>query len=166
MHDHRPTRSPSWIAIIGVLCLALTPAARAANPEMVGHWKLDPSRSDPMQRGGAVIDNEMKIQVSGDDLSIERTWRRDGEELTLPLTIVTDGEPHDLDSPLGSRSVRARWKKDRLNLSYTLSRGNFDLDVQESWQIKKGELVIQYATRVNERSQVRKEIYTRIEGDS
>jgi hypothetical protein len=87
----------------------------------------------------------------------------------IDVTYQTDGKPHEVTGPMGGPvAIRAKWAKEKLRVSYTISRGGFDLDISEIWSLSNaGELVLQYSTRVGEQMQNRKELYTRVpEGET
>lgn len=153
----------------GFLLGLLSSAPVAAQAGFSGHWTLDRERSDPLIRGGGPLPEvEMTLEMRGDDVVVSRLYRRDGQEQPVSFTYVTDGKPHDVSTPFGgARTTRARWKKDRLVASYTISRdtqrGSFDLDITETWRLSEdgAEIEIAYLTRMGERSVPRTEIYVR-----
>lgn len=155
-----------------VVVLSVVPAANGravAQAGFSGRWTLDVERSDPLTRGGEPLPEiQMTLEIRGDDVAISRELERNGQRQSLAVTYTTDGKPHDVTGPFGgTRATRARWKKDKLVVSYTLSRntqrGNFDLDITETWSLSKdgSELEISYLTRMGERTIPRQETYVR-----
>ena len=150
---------------ISVLVLAAAPSM-GANPEFEGTWKMDTLRSDPMNQQGMMVDNSYTLVLDGEDLKAKRTFFRQGQARSLDWVFYTDGKPYEIPGMLAPRKARVKWKKNKLSVSYTMTRetprGGFDLDIVETWQINKvGELEIRYSTRVGERNRTRKEIYVR-----
>jgi len=153
--------------VLGLKLLA--PELAQAQEGLSGPWSLDIERSDPLTRGGEPLPEiHMTLEIRGDDVVVSRQFERNGQRQTVDVTYTTDGKPHDVTGPFGgTRATRARWKKDKLVVSYTLSRntpqGNFDLDITETWSLSKdgSELEIDYLTRMGERTIPRKETYVR-----
>lgn len=147
------------LALLISFALATGPAL-AADVEMVGKWKLSLERSDERQQGRPLVDAEMTVKLVGEDLRVTRTY---AGGMSFTATYTTDGKPHDIETPLGTQAVRAKWKKEKLTMSYSIHRqtprGAFDLDVVETWSVDDGELVISYATRIGERPMIRREVY-------
>jgi hypothetical protein len=161
------------LALLAALSLvpAMTaPAGAQAGDSMSGTWKLDLQRSDPrrgMGQGAApipLVDTEIKVSLVGEDVRVVRNFDTPQGARVIDVTYQTDGKPHEITGPMGSPVVvRSKWAKDKLRVSYTISRGGFDLDINEIWSLSdKGELQIQYSTRVGEQMQNRKELYTRV----
>lgn len=134
----------------------------ARESSLVGAWHLDPDLSDQRRNGGPMLAMDLEVSMVGEDVHIKRSLPVRAQERTFEVTYVTDGKPHEVPGLLGGTvNMRAKWKKEKLSLSYTLSRGGFDTDVTETWSIDKtGNLVIQYGTRVGDRNIVRREVYT------
>jgi hypothetical protein len=147
------------------LAAALPPTAFAQSGDFAGTWRLDIERSDPRRGPGAgpLADTEIKVSAVGEDLRVVRNFETPQGARIIDVTYQTDGKPHEVAGPMGSPvKVRARWAKDKLRVSYTVSRGDFDMDINEIWSLSDGgELVIQFATRVGERMNNRKELYVR-----
>ncbi len=156
-------RAISLSAAILMLFSASAPSrAFAAEAGFAGTWNLDLQRSDPRRQGQPLVATQLTIQLAGEDLT---TTRHFGGGRTFAVTYITDGKPHEVESPLGSQTLRSKWKKDKLTVSYTVTRGgNFELDVTESWAVKDGELVMTFSSRVGDRNIVRKEIWVRASG--
>lgn len=160
------------IRIITFCALAAAAAARGpvvaqANAAFAGQWRIDLERSSsPPQLPFPVLDHRMMVALDGDNVAVTLTFSGAQGERQVQYTIVTDGKPHELPAFGGrTRSVRARWKKDRLTLSYTLAGGPLELDVAETWRIKESALELQYAVRMQDRSIVRTDLFVR-EGDA
>ncbi|MEM1248114.1 MAG: hypothetical protein AAGK22_17200 [Acidobacteriota bacterium] len=152
---------------VAALCLA---APAFANPELMGTWRMDLERSEAMQ-GGLKIDNTYTLEAQGDDVKVRRTFYQGGQSTGVDWTFVTDGKPHEIPGLREPRLARTKWKKQKLNVSYTLSidtpRGEFNLDVTETWLLNKaGELEIRYVTRTPRGPQNRVEIYVREPGSA
>ncbi|REJ80751.1 MAG: hypothetical protein DWQ30_12660 [Acidobacteria bacterium] len=164
-----------------VVSLALAPAAPARiggassaalteedDPRSAfeGTWRIDLERSDPMTQQGLEVDNAYRLTLDGENLQAVRTFYSGGREAAVDWTFVTDGKAHEIPGLRRPRQARAKWKKDRLTVSYTLTletqRGDFDIDVVEPWKVTPdGELEIRYDSRMPSRSQTRREIYVR-----
>jgi hypothetical protein len=156
------------LALLAVLSLApalALPAAAQPADSLAGTWSLDLERSDPRRGPNAMplVDTEIKVSMEGDDVRVVRNFETPQGARILDVTYQTDGKPHEITGPMGNPvTVRARWAKDKLRVSYTLSRGGFDLDITEIWSVgKEGELNIQYSTRMGDRMDNRKELYVR-----
>jgi hypothetical protein len=147
---------------------ATQPPAGAQSGDFTGTWNLDIERSEPRRGPGAgpLLDTEIKVSAVGEDVRVVRNFDTPQGARVIDVTYQTDGKPHEVAGPMGAPlKVRARWAKDKLRVSYTLSRGGFDMDINEIWSLSDdGELVIQYASRVGEQMNNRKEIYVRAAG--
>ena len=126
---------------------------------------MDLERSEAMQ-GGLKVDNTYTLEAQGEDLKVRRTFFRGGQSTAVDWVFVTDGKPHEIPGMRAPRTARTKWKKQKLNVSYSISintpRGEFDLDVTETWLLNKaGELEIRYFTRTPRGPQNRVEIYVR-----
>ena len=151
------------LVFLVLACFLATPAAAAiASDSLAGTWQLDLERSDERRQGRPLVDAEMTVEMVGDDVRATRSF---AGGMSFTIDYVTDGKPHEVDTPIGSQKVRARWKKEKLFLSYSISRdtprGAFELDVTETWTLKNGELNIGFSTRVGDRNLTRKEIWVR-----
>jgi hypothetical protein len=154
------------LALLAVLLLPASALPAAAQPadSLSGTWRLDLERSDPRRGPNAppLVDTEIKISMAGDDVRVVRNFDTPQGARILDVTYQTDGKPHEITGPMGNPvAVRAKWAKDKLRVSYTLSRGGFDLDITEIWSLEKDELNIQYSTRMGDRMDNRKELYVR-----
>jgi hypothetical protein len=136
-----------------------------AEPGFAGAWTLDRERSDPFRRGGEVPSVDMTLVPSEEKVDVSRTYAAAGRMGDIDYVLVTDGEPRELSVLRGVRSARSRWKKDKLVVSYTLSRGNLEMDTTETWKLSKDgkELTITYVSRTaaGDRPITRKEVYVR-----
>ena len=156
------------LALICALLLTGTVPALAGNPDFEGTWEIDLERSDPINPQGLKLDGSYTLTLDGENLATTRTITAGGQSQDIDWTFVTDGKPHEIPGMRAPRKARTKWKKNKLNVSYTISmdtpRGAFDLDIVETWSInKKGELEILYATRLPNRTQTRREFYVRQE---
>lgn len=152
-----------FAALLGLLVASV---AWPANPDFEGIWRIDLDRSDPINQQGLKLDGSYTLALDGENVAITRTFVGGGQSQDVTWTLVTDGKPHEIPGMRAPRKARAKWKKDKLSVSYTLSmdtpRGAFDLDITETWSInKQGELEILYATRLPNRTQTRREFYLR-----
>lgn len=162
------TRSsgPRSLAILPrVLLVGFLLAGTLAAAGLEGTWRMDLERSDAMQ-GGMKVENTYALELQGEDLKVRRTFFRGGESTAIDWIFVTDGKAHEIPGMRAPRKARAKWKKDKLNVSYSVTletpRGAFDLDVTETWQINKdGDLEIRYVTRTPRGPQSRVELYVR-----
>lgn len=171
MHDRIDPLAAAAAALAfaaGAAALPPPAFAQAANPAFVGTWRSDLERSDAINREGLKVDSTMKLSLSGDDLVIERSFVIGGNaesDPTVSWTYVTDGKPHTVPGlRQTTREARAKWKKDKLTVSYTVGQqtpqGAFEVDVNETWQIEdNGDLVIRYLTRLPDRQQIRDEVF-------
>ena len=138
-------------AAVAVAWFAGTPAA-AQDERFVGIWQKDTARSDapfpgrPDRPQPNAADIEIEFRLVGDDVELTQTSRR--RDWPTPrhvnVTYVTNNKPHAA-ADLGSgrmQEVRARWRKKKLAVSFTVSLPGFEADVQQIWEItKKGELL-------------------------
>ncbi len=163
--------SRRWAAGVTALAtslLLLTAAlATAANPSFVGTWRIDLERSDPMM-GNVKVDNDYRLELDGENLEVVRVFRSQGQESAVEWTLMTDGKPHDIPGMREPRTVKAKWKKNRLSISYPLEletpRGSMTLDITEVWAINKaGELEVRTSTRTQRGQRTRTEIFTRLD---
>ncbi len=157
-HDSRPRKpvhpvrvnGPAFAAILGgVLVAAVLAAAPAAaqDERFAGTWQKDYSRSDAPWPGRHdrpqvnAADIEIEIRLEGEDIALIQTSRRRGwpSPRVVDVTYITNNKPHAARD-LGSGSmleVRARWRKKKLNVSYTVKLPSFEADVQQIWEITK-----------------------------
>jgi len=157
-HDSRsrnpvhPVRvnGPAFAGILGsVLVAAVLAAAPAAaqDERFAGTWQKDYSRSDAPWPGRHdrpqvnAADIEIEIRLEGEDIALIQTSRRRGwpSPRVVDVTYITNNKPHAARD-LGSGSmleVRARWRKKKLNVSYTVKLPSFEADVQQIWEITK-----------------------------
>jgi hypothetical protein len=157
-HDSRsrnpvhPVRvnGPAFAAILGsvLVAAALDAAPAAAQDErFVGTWQKDYSRSDAPWPGRHdrpqvnAADIEIEIRLEGEDVALLQTSRRPAwpSPRIVEVTYITNNKPHAARD-LGSGSlleVRARWRKKKLNVSYTVKLPGFEADVQQIWEITK-----------------------------
>lgn len=158
-------RASSLLLLAGLL-FASGPTFGTANAEFTGTWRIDLERSDAMNRQGLKVAGTYRLALDGENLDVTRTFEAGGQTQAVAWTLVTDGKPHEIPGMRAPRKARAKWKKDRLTISYTTTldtpRGAFDLDVTETWQIKDSEqLEIVYTTRLPNRTQTRREVWVR-----
>jgi hypothetical protein len=146
-----------------VLTLVVAVPVAARQDSIAGDWELDVERSDGLLANSPAIPSRLTIEIQGDDVNLKRSFGDALRERTLEATYVADGQPHDVSMLGGTVPVRARWKKDKFSLSYTIARGGFESDVVETWSLSKnGELVIERASRIGDRPSVRKEFFRRV----
>ena len=154
-----PRRSTTLMALATLSFFLSTPAL--ANEEFGGNWKLDPELSKGM-RPNAPTDVRLDVQVRGTDLVVTRTAHVEGEDRTMNYTYVADGEPHELPGPGGStRTASAEWKGKKLRVTYKLNFGGPELNVVETWSLKKKGLEVKYVTDLLDRKFVTKQLYVR-----
>lgn len=140
---------PAFAGILGsVLAAAVLAAAPAAaqDERFAGTWQKDYSRSDAPWPGRHdrpqvnAADIEIEIRLEGEDIALIQTSRRRGwSPKVVDVTYITNNKPHAARD-LGSGSmleVRARWRKKKLNVSYTVKLPSFEADVQQIWEITK-----------------------------
>lgn len=141
---------PAFAAILGsvLVAAALGAAPAAAQDErFAGTWQKDYSRSDAPWPGRHdrpqvnAADIEIEISLEGEDIALIQTSRRRGwpSPRVVDVTYITNNKPHAARD-LGSGSmleVRARWRKKKLNVSYTVKLPGFEADVQQIWEITK-----------------------------
>ena len=169
------TSSRCWSARAAVLTTLMAAAALffgsglagAANESFVGTWRIDLERSDPMM-GNIKVDNDYRLGLDGENLEVVRVFRSQGQESAVEWTLQTNGEPHDIPGMREPRTVKAKWKKNRLTVTYPMEletpRGTVTLDITELWVINKaGELEVRTSTRTQRGQRTRTEIFTRLE---
>lgn len=174
---HRPRAAafavPLAAAALALAALSAAPLV-AANPDFAGIWQLDADRSDSLAPGRRAqrqqqppVDVELDVSLNGEDVVMTYTMRRDDWPSPAQVTqeLITDGKPHESPGLQGrNRTVRVKWRKDKLAVSYT-ARGPFgEFDVTETWQLSKdgSELQVTMHTRIpDRRPDIRKFIYTR-----
>ncbi len=165
--------TPLAATALALAALGAAPLA-AANPDFAGIWQLDADRSDSLAPGRRAqqqqqppVDVELDVSLNGEDVVLNYTMRRDDWPSPAQVTqeLITDGKPHESPGLQGrNRTVRVKWRKDKLAVSYT-TRGPFgEFDVTETWQLSKdgSELQVTMHTRIpDRRPDIRKFIYTR-----
>ncbi len=158
-------------AVLSIAMFGASPLA-AANPEFAGIWQLDVDRSDSISRGRPdqeqpPVDVEIEIGLDGEDLDMVFTMRRDdwAAPARVSQRVTTNGKPHQVPNLRGDmRTVRAKWRKARLSLSYTARLPYGEFDITETWQLSRdgSELQVTMHTRIpDRRPDIRKFIYTR-----
>lgn len=161
-----------------VLAASLTPAPAAAIDERFnGAWQKDETRSDPPWRPPGTpatkrTDTKIDITLVGEDLMMVFTLRPPEWNTPVQVTAsyITDNKPQQApDFAGGMREVRARWRKKKLEVSYTVKTPWFEADVQETWEISKdGNDLIQTnfgRTAENPRPDIRKNYFVRATDD-
>jgi hypothetical protein len=158
-------------ALLAVLSFAptLQTEAHAQAADFSGTWRLDLQRSDPRRMPGGtgtipLTEAEIKISMVGEDVRVVRNVDTPQGARVIDMTYSTDGKPHEVTGPMGAPiKMRAKWAKDKLRVSYTLSRGGFDIDITDIWSLSdEGELTLLQSSRVGEQMNNRKEIYVRV----
>ena len=148
-------------AALAIAILAAAPLA-AANPDFAGIWQLDNERSDslipvrPGQDPPPPADVELEISLEGEDVVLNYVMRRDDFPAPVQITqrLITDGKPMEMPDFTGrTRTVRVKWRKDKLSQSYTIVGPFGDFDTTETWQLSKdgSELKVRIQTRIPER---------------
>lgn len=170
----RPSTSRASVAAAAVFfvatALAAAPAA-AQDERFVGIWQKDLTRSDAPWPGRHdrpqpnAADIEIEIRLVGEDVELVQTSRRPDWPTPrhIEATYTTDNKPHAAPDLGGGamREVRARWRKKKLTVSYTVKLGQFEADVQQIWEItKNGDLLRTHVGRGAEgRPDIRKTYY-------
>ncbi len=154
--DHRGApmyRTGPAIAVLaailgGVLVMAALGAAPAAaqDERIAGIWQKDHTRSDADwphrhdRRPANPPDVEIGISLEGEDVVLIQTSRRSDWPAphTLRVNYVTNNRPNPAPNLRSGnlQEVRARWRKKKLTVSYTITFP-FEVDVEETWQISK-----------------------------
>lgn len=159
-------------AALAVAWLAGAPAA-AQDERFAGIWQKDLSRSDAPWPGRHdrpqpnAADIEIEFRLVGDDVELTQTSRRRDWPTPqhLNVTYVTDNKPHAAADLASGRmqEVRARWRKKKLSVSFTVSLPGFEADVQQIWEItKQGDLLQTNVGRGAEgRPDIRKNYFVR-----
>ena len=145
-----PRAAASSVAVILGVALAMatfsTEPAVAQDERLIGIWQKDYSRSDapwPRRHDSPqpnAVDTEIDISLVGEDVVMNFTLRR--RDWTTPVQVnanyITDNKPQQApDFRGGMREVRAKWRKKKLTISYTVKIGEFEADVQEFWELSK-----------------------------
>lgn len=130
---------------------------------MADAWRLDLEANDERRNGPPLVDTRLTVSMVGAGVAIERAFTTGQGSRTHEATYVTDGKPHDVPGILTpNQTVRVRWRKEKLQISYAISRGGLELDVTQVWSIdKQGALGVLDSTRVQDRNITRREIYRR-----
>lgn len=141
-------RSLPIVAALGaaflIASLATAPAA-AQDERFAGSWERDESRSDgPWRPPGTPptkrTETRIDISLVGEDVMMVFTLRPPDWDTSVqvPASYITDNKPQQAPDFLGGqREVRARWRKKKLNIAYTVKTPWFEADVQEVWEISK-----------------------------
>ncbi len=136
------------LAVAGLLLAA--PGA-AQDERFVGIWQKDYTRSDaPTGRQDRPQPNapdiEIEFQLTDQEVLVTQSTRR----LDWPtpqhvdVTWVTNNKPHAARDPNSGaiQEVRVKWRKKKLNVSFTVKIATFEADVQQTWEItKQGDLL-------------------------
>lgn len=176
----RASRPPTFTPLLAALALAVVATALAAAPaaaqdeRMVGIWQKDLERSDADwphrhdRRQPNAADIEVEIGLDGEDVVMVFTSRRRDWPTPRTNTVryVTDNKPRptpDIDNGT-PQDVRAKWRKKRLSVSYTI-KFPFEADIEQTWQISKDgqDLVLTRMGRVAQqpRPDLRKNYFVR-----
>lgn len=148
-----PSTAFAFIAAAILAATALTADPAAAQDERIaGIWQKDIARSDapwpgrPDRPQPNAADIEIEISLVGDNVELVQSARR--RDWPTPqhvdVTYVTDNKPHAAADLASGRmqEVRARWRKKKLTVSFTVSLPGFEADVQQIWEItKQGDLL-------------------------
>ncbi len=141
-------RSIPIVAALGAafLIASLAPVPAAAQDErFAGSWERDETRSDaPWRPPGSPptkrTDTRIDISLVGDDVMMVFTFRPPDWDTSVqvPANYITDNKPQQAPNFVGGqREVRAKWRKKKLNIAYTIKIGPVEADVQEVWEISK-----------------------------
>jgi len=164
--------APLVAASLVIAAFAASPLL-AANPDFAGVWQLDNERSDSLAPGRAgrerpnTLDLELDIALTGEDLVMNYTMRNESLPGPVQFTqnLITDGKPTEMpDFQGGTRTARAKWRKNKLSVSYTRVTPFGDLDITETWQLSRdgSELQVKLHTRTQDpRPDIRNLIYVR-----
>ena len=172
----RPSSSTTFAVIAAALlvaaALAAAPAA-AQDERMAGIWQKDLDRSDADwphrhdRRLPNAADIEVEIGLDGEDVVMVFTSRR--RDWPTPRSTrshyVTDNKPNpvpDIDNGT-PRDVRAKWRKKKLTVSYTI-KFPFEADIQQIWELSKdGEtlLLTRFGRTEQGRPDIRKNYFVR-----
>jgi hypothetical protein len=162
------TRSASPLCALFAAGLVLAAGVSAQSPELAGTWRIDLEASEATRNGPPLRDTRLTVSMVGDDVRIAREIGLGTQQpRTHTATYITDGKPHEVPGIIApTQEVRARWRKEKLQISYAISRqtpgGAFELDVTEVWTVNKnGALQIDYSTRMQDRNITRREVYVR-----
>ena len=177
LRHYRPRAATVTACVVGaalVLSVFSVAPAAAQDERMVGIWQKDLARSDADwphrhdRRLPNAADIEVEISLDGEDVVMIFTSRR-GDWPTPQTTTahyITDNKPNpvpDIDNGT-PREVRAKWRKKRLSVSYTI-RFPFEADIEQSWEVSKNgeDLVLTRFGRVAQqpRPDVRKNYFVR-----
>jgi len=146
--------------------LVLVPALASANGDFAGNWKLDPEKSKGM-RPEAPTDVVMTLALDGENLLVERTAVREEGPDKAEWTYVTDGAPHEIVGKTLTRITTAKWKGKKLEVSYKLEIQGIEVDVAETWKMRKKGLEVKYVSKVpdmglgNQQTFVTKQLFVR-----
>ena len=146
--------------------LVLVPALASANGDFAGTWKLDPEKSRGM-RHEAPTDVVLVLALDGENLLVERTAQRDDGPDKAEWTYVTDGAPHPIVGKTQTRVTVANWKGKKLEVSYKLEFSGVEVDISETWKMKKSGLYIKYVSKVpdmglgNQQTFITKQLFVR-----
>ena len=175
----RPPRAAVPVATrlgTALVIAALGTAPTAAQDErMVGIWQKDTERSDAPWPGRHdrpqpnPADIEIEISLIGEDVEIVQTRRqRDWPTpRVLNVNYITNSKPNPAPDLRGGgmREVRAKWRKKKLTVSYTVKfPWGGEADVQEIWEIpKKGTYLLHtiFGRGEEGRPDIRKNYYVR-----
>jgi len=145
---------------LGVLFLvSFTENATAQKPDFTGSWTFSQEKSDQPQGGGRGFGSgTLNIKQDGNNLSVERTVNRDGEEMTFSSKYTLDGnESENTMGNMGgtSKSV-AKWSDDKksLNIATTSTRERdgemVEFKSNEVWTLSDGgKTLTNISTRTN-----------------
>jgi len=128
-----------------------TDTAAAQDERLGGIWQKDLERSDAPWPGRHdrpqpnAPDVEVEIGLEGEDVAMIVTSRRRDWPTPQSVTAnyVADNKPRQAPNFVGGmREVRARWRKKKFTVSYTVKIFGTEADVQEIWEItKQGDLL-------------------------
>lgn len=140
-----------------VLALLVVPLVSSAGPEdLAGDWRLE-SREGGR---GVVPEIDMEVTVDGDQFKVHRHEIRNGIESDFSFTYVVDGEGHEMPGPQDStRTVTAKWKSKKLKVNSLMTIRGREIDIAETWRMRKDKLEVKYVIPVGERNEVVKQIY-------
>ncbi len=178
--DHRGApmhRTGPAIAVLAAFlggALVMAAPAAAQDERIAGIWQKDHTRSDADwphrhdRRPANPPDVEIGISLEGEDVVLIQTSRRSDWPAphTLRVNYVTNNRPNPAPNLRSGnlQEVRARWRKKKLTVSYTITFP-FEVDVEETWQISKDgkDLVQTIVGRAasSERPDVRRNYYVR-----
>jgi len=145
------------------LFLFVAMALSGDKPDFTGTWSLDQEKSQLGEFGGRFLASKMTVKQVGDSLTIERVYKREGQEdMLLVEKLSLDGKESTSQFRNSPRVSTANWADEgktlKIDSKTTFEReGNtFEMQASELWALsEEGKVLTINSTRTSPRGETK-----------